>query len=315
MRLGTLLREGEHHTVLKLDDDTVVDLHLALPLLQREGRLNWLAPGATTDIVQLIALDERALEVAQAVAHALPGLGAARIAPDALRLTAPIPRTRKNVFCLGRNYADHIQEDNASRDKATPLPEAPQFFTKPATSITGPDTDIELDSAVTRRLDYEVELAFVIGRGGRDIQAKDALQHVFGYTIVNDVTARDLQRRHDQWFKGKGLDTFCPMGPWIVHASQIPDPHALRIELEVNGERRQGASTGDMIFRIPAIIESLSAGLTLEPGDVIATGTPSGVGYAMNPRCFLSDGDVVTCRIEGVGELSNRVRARRAALT
>jgi 2-keto-4-pentenoate hydratase/2-oxohepta-3-ene-1,7-dioic acid hydratase in catechol pathway len=313
VRLGTLLREGEHHTVLKLDDDTIVDLHLALPLLQREGQLKWLAPGATTDIVQLIALDERALELAQAVAQALPGLGAARIAPDALRLAAPIPRTRKNVFCLGRNYAEHIQEDNTSRDKATPLPEAPQFFTKPATSITGPDTDIELDSAVTRRLDYEVELAFVIGRGGRDIPAKDAWKHVFGYTIVNDVTARDLQRRHDQWFKGKGLDTFCPMGPWIVHASQIPDPHALRIQLDVNGERRQDASTADMIFRIPAIIESLSAGLTLEPGDVIATGTPSGVGYAMNPRCFLADGDVVTCRIEGLGELSNRVRARPGA--
>lgn len=310
MRWGTLLREGEHHTVLKLDDDAVVDLHLALPLLQREGQLTWLPSGATTDIVQLIALDERTLEVAQAVASALPGLGAARVSPDALRLAAPIPRTPKNVFCLGRNYADHIQEDNASRDKATPLPEVPQFFTKPATAITGPDTDIVLDSAVTRRMDYEVELAVVIGRGGRDILAKDAWQHVFGYTIVNDVTARDLQRRHDQWFKGKGLDTFCPMGPWIVHASQMADPHALSIQLDVNGERRQDASTADMIFKIPAIIESLSAGLTLEPGDVIATGTPSGVGYAMNPRCFLADGDVVTCRIEGLGELANRVRAR-----
>lgn len=312
MRLGTLLREGEHHTVLKMDDESVVDLHVALPLLQRQGKLNWLAPGAATDILKLIALDERALEVAQAVASALPGLAAALVAPEALRLVAPIPRTSKNVFCLGRNYADHIQEDNASRDKATPLPEYPQFFTKPATAITGPDTDIVLDSAVTRRLDYEVELAFVIGRGGRDIPAKDAWRHVFGYTIVNDVTARDLQRRHDQWFKGKGLDTFCPMGPWIVHASLVPDPHALRIQLDVNGERRQDATTGDMIFKIPAIIESLSAGLTLEPGDVIATGTPSGVGYAMNPRCFLADGDVVTCRIEGLGELSNRVRARSA---
>jgi len=312
VRLGTLLREGEHHTVLKMDDESVVDLHVALPLLQRQGKLNWLAPGAATDILKLIALDERALEVAQAVASALPGLAAALVAPEALRLVAPIPRTSKNVFCLGRNYADHIQEDNASRDKATPLPEYPQFFTKPATAITGPDTDIVLDSAVTRRLDYEVELAFVIGRGGRDIPAKDAWRHVFGYTIVNDVTARDLQRRHDQWFKGKGLDTFCPMGPWIVHASLVPDPHALRIQLDVNGERRQDATTGDMIFKIPAIIESLSAGLTLEPGDVIATGTPSGVGYAMNPRCFLADGDVVTCRIEGLGELSNRVRARSA---
>jgi 2-keto-4-pentenoate hydratase/2-oxohepta-3-ene-1,7-dioic acid hydratase in catechol pathway len=307
------LCEGKHHTVLKMDDESVVDLHVALPLLQRQGKLNWLAPEVATDILKLIAMDERALEVAQAVASALPGLTAARVAPEALRLVAPIPRTTKNVFCLGRNYADHIQEDNASRDKATPLPEYPQFFTKPATAITGPDTDIVLDSAVTRRLDYEVELAFVIGRGGRDIAAKDAWRHVFGYTIVNDVTARDLQRRHDQWFKGKGLDTFCPMGPWIVHASLIPDPHALCIQLDVNGERRQDATTGDMIFKIPAIIESLSAGMTLESGDMIATGTPSGVGYAMNPRCFLADGDVVTCRIEGLGELSNRVRARNAA--
>lgn len=310
MRLGTLLRDGAHHTALKLDDESVVDLHLALPLLQQRGLLNWLSPEATTDILKLIAWDARAPAVAQVVTSAMPLLGAALVTPDALRLVAPIPRTPKNVFCLGRNYADHIQEDNASRDKATPLPEVPQFFTKPATSITGPGTDIVLDSAVTRRLDYEVELAFVIGRGGRDILAKDAWQHVFGYTIVNDVTARDLQRRHDQWFKGKGLDTFCPMGPWIVHASRISDPHALRIQLDVNGERRQDASTADMIFKIPAIIESLSAGLTLEPGDVIATGTPSGVGYAMNPRRFLADGDVVTCRIEGLGELSNRVRAR-----
>ncbi|QHE88911.1 fumarylacetoacetate hydrolase family protein [Hydrogenophaga sp. BPS33] len=291
-----------------MDDGPVVDLHVAWPLLQREGLLNGLATEAAPDILKLIAWDTRALEVEQAVASALPRLGLARVAPDALQLLAPIPRTPKNVFCLGRNYVDHIQEDNASRDKATPLPEAPQFFTKPATAITGPHADIELDSAVTRRLDYEVELAFVIGRGGRDIPAKDAWRHVFGYTIVNDVTARDLQRRHDQWFKGKGLDTFCPMGPWIVHASRVPDPHALRIELDVNGERRQDASTADMIFKIPAIIESLSAGMTLEPGDVVATGTPSGVGYAMNPRRFLAEGDVVTCRIEGLGELTNRVR-------
>ncbi|WP_288254511.1 fumarylacetoacetate hydrolase family protein, partial [uncultured Hydrogenophaga sp.] len=134
-------------------------------------------------------------------------------------------------------------------------------------------------------------------------------RQVFGYTIVSDITARDLQRRHDQWFKGKGLDTSCPMGPWIVTADEIPDPHALRIQLSVNGEARQDASTGDMIFRLPETIESLSAGLTLEPGDVIATGTPSGVGYAMDPRRFLADGDVIECRIEGVGVLRNTVRA------
>ena len=217
------------------------------------------------------------------------------------------------MFCLGRNYADHIQEDNVSRDKQTPPPEAPQFFTKPATTIVGDGAGIRYDDKVTRWLDYEVELAVVIGRGGRDIPAGEAMQHVFGYTIVNDVTARDLQRRHDQWFKGKGLDTFCPMGPWIVTADEIADPHALTISLEVNGERRQHASTGDMIFRIPEAIASLSAGLTLEPGDVIATGTPSGVGYAMNPRRFLAPGDEIVCRVEGTGSLRNKVVAVAAA--
>jgi 2-keto-4-pentenoate hydratase/2-oxohepta-3-ene-1,7-dioic acid hydratase in catechol pathway len=224
-----------------------------------------------------------------------------------VHLLAPIPRTPRNVFCLGRNYAEHIQEDNASRDKDTALPEYPQFFTKPPSAIVGDGAGIRYDERVTKRLDYEVELAVVIGKPGRDIAATDAMNHVFGYTIVNDITARDLQRRHDQWFKGKGLDTSCPMGPYIVTADEIADPHALEIALEVNGEPRQKASTGSMIFKIPETIESLSAGLSLEAGDVIATGTPSGVGYAMNPRRWLAVGDVIACRIEGLGTLTNTI--------
>jgi 2-keto-4-pentenoate hydratase/2-oxohepta-3-ene-1,7-dioic acid hydratase in catechol pathway len=255
------------------------------------------------DMVALCAMGEGALALGRSARQ-----GRKRAAAQ-VKLLAPIPRTPKNVFCLGRNYAEHIQEDNVSRDKATEVPEHAQFFTKPATSIVGDGAGIRYDEKVTRRLDYEVELAIVIGKGGRDIPASRAFEHIFGYTIVNDISARDLQKRHDQWFKGKGLDTFCPMGPWIVTADEIADPHALRIELDVNGQKRQDASTGDMIFRIPQIIESLSAGLTLEPGDVIATGTPSGVGYAMNPRQWLKVGDEIVCRLQGVGTLRNTVLA------
>ncbi|HEY8356744.1 MAG TPA: fumarylacetoacetate hydrolase family protein [Ramlibacter sp.] len=258
-------------------------------------------------LVDLIAAGEPGLAFARAVLADPRRFAGARVELSEARLLAPIPRTPRNVFCLGRNYAEHIKEDNVSRDKDTQVPEHPQFFTKPASAIIGHGGGIRYDEKVTRRLDYEVELAVVIGRGGRDIAAADALQHVFGYTIVNDVSARDLQKRHDQWFKGKALDTHCPMGPYIVTADEIADPHALRIELDVNGAKRQDASTADMIFRVPQTIESLSAGLTLEPGDVIATGTPSGVGFAMNPRQWLKVGDVIECRIEGLGTLVNTV--------
>jgi len=234
--------------------------------------------------------------------------GDAIIAADASHLLAPIPRPAKNVFCVGRNYAEHIAEDNQSRDLSTEIPKYPQYFTKPPTSVIGPDADVRLDEQVTRRLDYEVELGVVIGALGRDIPAEQALDHVFGYTIINDVTARDLQRRHDQWFKGKALDTHCPIGPWIVHKSAVPDPQRLAISLAVNGEMRQNANTAEMIFSVAVLIDWLSRGLTLEPGDMIATGTPSGAGYAMDPRQFLKDGDVMTCRIEGIGSLENTVR-------
>lgn len=260
-------------------------------------------------MLDLIAAGARALAFGRRVDDEPARFAAARMATVDVKLLAPIPRTPRNIFCLGRNYAEHIQEDNVSRDKDTALPEHPQFFTKPASAIVGDGAGIRYDEKVTRRLDYEVELAVIIGRGGRDISAANAMDHVFGYTIANDITARDLQKKHDQWFKGKGLDTSCPMGPYIVTADEIADPHALRIELDVNGQKRQDASTASMIFGIPQTIESLSAGLTLESGDVIATGTPSGVGYAMNPRQWLKDGDVITCRVEGLGTLTNVVVA------
>ena len=195
------------------------------------------------------------------------------------------------------------------------MTEVPVFFTKPPTAVIGPGAAVPIFPHLSTQIDYEVELAVVIGTAGRDIPPERALAHVFGYTIVNDITARDVQRRHGgQYFKGKGLDGSCPMGPWIVTADEIPDPAGLAIRSRVNGELRQDSTTAAMIFDIPTLIASLSAGLTLEPGDVLATGTPSGVGYAMDPPRFLADGDVVACEIEGIGVLENPVRVAAPAL-
>jgi 2-keto-4-pentenoate hydratase/2-oxohepta-3-ene-1,7-dioic acid hydratase in catechol pathway len=215
------------------------------------------------------------------------------------RLLAPIPRLRKNVYCMGRNYAEHAAERGAAP------PERPVFFTKPPTAVIGPGAPI-VHHAVTQALDYEVELAVVVGLPGRDFSREDALAHVFGYTVLNDVTARDLQKAHQQWFKGKSLDTFCPMGPVLVTADEIPDPQALGIRLRVNGVVRQEATTAQMIFGVADLLAALAAGMTLEPGDVLATGTPSGVGAATG--AYLKPGDVVEAEIDGIGCLTNPVR-------
>lgn len=230
--------------------------------------------------------------------------------PADTSLLAPIPMPRKNVFCVGRNYAEHIAEGERAQKIKIGVTEHPVFFTKPSTSVVPPDGDVLIFPAISAAIDYEVELAVVIGKAGRDIAKADAYDHVFGYTILNDITARDVQRRHGgQYFKGKGLDGSCPIGPWIVTADAIEDPHKLSIGLTVNGEQRQDGNTSDMIFDIPTLIASLSEGMTLEPGDIIATGTPSGVGYAMEPPSFLKAGDTVVCQISGIGTLSNSVRA------
>ena len=184
----------------------------------------------------------------------------------------------------------------------------PVYFTKPPTAVVGHEAGV-VAWPVTQNLDYEVELAVVIGKGGRDIPRAKAYDHVFGYTVLNDITARDLQRKHAQWFKGKSLDTFAPLGPWIVHKSDLADPHALRIALRVNGEIRQEATTADMVFRVEELIEVLSAGMTLEPGDILATGTPSGVGAGCVPPQWLKVGDVLEAEVEGIGVLRNRIVA------
>ena len=272
----------------------------------------WLGGGRIADLsgvagsmVELIAGGPEALAAARRVTNDTD----ASLSADEVALEAPIPWPRKNVFCVGRNYVDHVAEGARAMGTETKLPIVPQFFTKAPTAVNAPGAPVRLDNSLTKLLDYEVELAVVIGKAGRDIPAERAYEHVFGYTIANDVTARDLQRRHDQWFKGKSLDTTLPLGPWIVDAEEIGDPTTLELSLTVNGEERQRAKASQMIFDIPAIIASLSAGMTLEPGDVIATGTPSGVGFAMDPPQGLKDGDVVVARIDRIGELVSPIKA------
>ena len=230
-----------------------------------------------------------------------------RVPLASTHLLAPIPRPLKNVFCVGRNYAAHAAEGARAAGREVVVPEFPEFFTKPPTAVTGHEAPVPVDPRVTEKFHYEVELAVEIGLAGKDIPKSRALDHVFGFTIVNDLTARDLQRRHGQWFKGKGLDGSCPMGPWIVTKDALPNFADLAITLRVNGETRQQSRTSKMVHDVPTIIEHLSRGMTLKPGDVIATGTPEGVGYAMNPPRLLKAGDVVEAEIEGIGVLRNRI--------
>ena len=266
--------------------------------------------GAAIDLSSVLAIirgGEPALKICRQLAdRALDGRTALIPVREAT-LLAPIPVLVRNAFCVGRNYVDHIKEGAATLKTDLKLPEAPQYFTKATHTVVGPDADVRLDPKVTRRFDYEVELAVIIGRGGRDIPLEAASDYIFGYSIANDVTARDLQRRHDQWFKGKSLDTTLPFGPWIVDRDEIGDPTTLELTMTINGEERQRARVSQMIFEIPFIVSNLSAGLTLEPGDVIATGTPSGVGFAMNPPQYLKGGDEMVARVDRIGELRNRV--------
>ena len=227
---------------------------------------------------------------------------------DEVRLVAPIIPER-NVFCVGKNYHAHAKEFSrsgfeAGAVKGQEIDEYPAIFSKPVSSIVGPGDTVELHPEATNSVDYEAELAVVIGKPGRNISVADAMDHVWGYTIVNDVTARDRQRNHKQWFAGKSLDTFCPMGPWIVTADEV-DVGNIDIECRVNGELRQKANTSDLIFDIPAIIAALSGGMTLQAGDVIATGTPAGVGIGFTPPKFLTSGDRVEITASGIGTLEN----------
>jgi 2-keto-4-pentenoate hydratase/2-oxohepta-3-ene-1,7-dioic acid hydratase in catechol pathway len=236
----------------------------------------------------------------------LPTQGAA-LALQQVRLLAPLPHPRRNLFCVGRNYHEHAKElrDSVFKNNNANVAAWPIVFTKVPECVVGPHDEVQLPHGITEQVDYESELALIIGVGGKNIRKEDALQHVFGYTIVNDVTARDVQMRHQQWDMGKSFDTFCPMGPWIVTADEL-DGTRTRVRGWVNGELRQDGHTQDLIFDIPTLIETCSRGITLYPGDVIATGTPAGVGMGLNPPQYLKRGDVVRVEIEGIGAIENR---------
>jgi 2-keto-4-pentenoate hydratase/2-oxohepta-3-ene-1,7-dioic acid hydratase in catechol pathway len=272
--------------------------------------------GVLRDVSELLPAGAGLLEVIEQWAELGPvlrervsGLPARPV--EGVELLAPIPVPRRNIFCVGKNYRDHVLEFGRSGydqpDRSEELPEYPVVFSKATTSVTGPYGDIDPHHGVTAELDYEAELGVIIGRGGRGITREQAFEHVWGYTIIDDFTARDLQRTHKQWLLGKSLDTHCPMGPYAVSADEVTDVTALMVESRVNGEPRQSAPVKDLIFDIPELIATLSAGITLLPGDLIATGTPAGVGIGFDPPRFMVSGDVVEVSITGLGTQRNRI--------
>lgn len=245
---------------------------------------------------------------AMVAGKALPPLVGASIALSSVRLEAPLPVPRRNLWCVGRNYHAHAKELAASvfKDSQADTKAWPIVFTKVPECVVGPTDKVQLPAAaISEQIDYEAELAVIIGKGGKNISQADAMQHVFGYTVVNDVTARDVQMRHQQWDMGKSFDTFCPMGPWIVTADEV-DGRKTRVRCWVNGELRQDGPTENMIFDIPTLIETISRGITLYPGDIIATGTPACVGMGMTPPRYIRAGDVIRVEINGVGSIENR---------
>jgi len=248
---------------------------------------------------------------AEALAQAKSALAAADnvVARADVRLLSPIPRPKQNVMCLGMNYVAHAIESLRARGSEIKLPEFPVFFTKALNTVCGDGDSVPLDPNVTSQLDYEVELAYVFGRSAKNVKKADALDYVFGYTILNDISARDLQNRHQQFFKGKSLDNSGPIGPCIVTADEIPDPATLAIKLRLNGELRQSSNTGDLIFDIPSSIEYLTLGTTIEAGQIVCTGTPAGVGMGLTPPAYMQAGDVVEAEIEKIGVLTNHIVA------
>jgi 2-keto-4-pentenoate hydratase/2-oxohepta-3-ene-1,7-dioic acid hydratase in catechol pathway len=307
MRLVTFAQKNQQRIGVIGPQDQVIDLPEISRRYLKGGNPSYLASmqafiEAGAKAVQTAKKAEKYVASKSADEQKKLARAGALLKASQARLCAPIPWPRKNLVMLGVNYREHVDEGAKARSLEIKYPEWPVFFTKPATSVIGHMGKVVRHKA-TERLDWEVELAVVIGKKGRDIPKEKAYDYVFGYTICLDMTARELQRLHGQWFKGKSLDTFCPIGPWIVHKSALPDPQQVRLICRVNGEVMQDGNTRDMIFDIPTIIESLSSGLTLEPGDIISTGTPSGVGFARVPPVFLKEGDKVEGDIEGIGIL------------
>jgi 2-keto-4-pentenoate hydratase/2-oxohepta-3-ene-1,7-dioic acid hydratase in catechol pathway len=306
MRFVTFQPGPGHAHVGIVREDKIIDLtgwvaRTGNPSHATHSMLTLIAQGDAGGLLarEMLTRGERQFKAVDAL-HPLEGA----------KLLAPIPRPTKNVFCLGRNYAEHAAEAERAHGE-TPTdakPPHPPIFTKAPTCVIGPYDDIPYSSAISKQIDWEAELAVIIGRKGKNISREQAFDHVFGYMVLNDVTARDLQRMYGgQFFKGKSLDGSCPTGPWIVSADEIGDAGDLEIVARVNGIEKQRDSTASMIIDVPGIIQTLSFGMTLEPGDIIATGTPAGVGFARTPPEYLNPGDVVECEISKIGTIRNRV--------
>lgn len=296
MKFVTYLRDGkEGVAVLANDNVRGVDLEVAA------GSLG--LGTAPADMLALVERGDAAVDLARSVSERESELPTSAFVALDGHVLAPIPRPRKNVFAVGLNYVKHTREFTGS-DR---LPENPIIFTKAANAVIGNGATIKLRPDLSEQIDYEGELGVVIGKRGSDIRAENAHDYIFGFTIINDVTARDLQKRTSQWFLGKSLDTFCPMGPYLVHKSALAWPLQVAISTKVNGEVRQRSNTELLYFDIPKLIATVSAGITLEPGDLIATGTPEGVGMSFQPPKFLRSGDIVEVEIEGLGVLRNPV--------
>lgn len=285
MRLVTY-RDGAREAIGALRDDGVVDLTSIAPTMQ--------------------ALIEGGPQLLAHAREHVTNATTARPLAD-VTLLAPIPRPRKNIICLGMNYAEHAYESLRAKGLPEKLPEYPVFFTKAPTAVNHPEAPVPLMADLSSQRDWEVELAVVIWLPARNVPKEEAHGYIFGYTILNDVSARDMQTNHQQFFFSKSLDGSAPLGPWIVTADEIPDPQALGIRLRLNGETVQDSNTSDMIFDIATSIATLTRGVTLEPGDILATGTPSGVGMGMVPQRWLQTGDVMEAEIDGIGVLRNPV--------
>ena len=288
MKLATF-RQGQQQRIGAVVAGGIVDLSRVAP-----------------DMLSLIEAGPDGLERAREQLRASGDI----IPLDAVQLLAPIPLPRRNIMCLGHNYAEHAKESDEARGQEYVPSQPPTVFTKATHTANGPYDDIPFDASVSEQIDWEAELGVVIGRGGKHIPVEQALDYVFGYLALNDISARDLQfhqPQNSQFFRGKSLDGACPMGPWIVTADEIPNPQVLQVTCRVNSVTKQDGNTSQMIYTIPVILSVLSRGMTLDAGDIIATGTPQGVGFARKPPEFLKPGDVVEVEIESIGQLRNRV--------
>ncbi|RZK01532.1 MAG: FAA hydrolase family protein [Flavobacterium sp.] len=269
--------------------------------------VNFLLP---SDMLELI---DMGLEVIPEINDFLNEIDANSLAEvsyslDEITLLAPIQKPRKNIIGIGLNYTEHVAESARTLDTTGKLPQKPIIFSKPPTTVTGSNTNVLLNPKLTQQLDWEVELAVIIGKKGKYVPKENAMDYVFGYTIINDISARDC-RREGQWIVSKGQDTFAPMGPYLVTADEIENPHNLNLSLKLNGVEKQNSNTKFMLFNINDLIEDLSTVFTIEPGDIIATGTPAGVGAGRSPQEFMKDGDVIECNIPEIGTLINTVKS------